>query len=76
MANYLDDSAVVDLTCPGCGHANGKTVGWLKTHDEFTCAGCGNVTIETTEIAKGLRDAEAEIARLSKGIDESGTIKF
>jgi hypothetical protein len=60
MSSYLDDSAVVPIPCPGCGHVNNKSVGWLKSIDDFVCAGCRKVTIETAEMAKGLRATEAE----------------
>ena len=75
MANELD-KGIVDIPCPGCGHKNRKTVRWLKSHKQFTCAGCGKVEIETSALGKGLRDADAEIAKLTKSFEKLGRIKL
>jgi hypothetical protein len=66
------DSGRVDLPCPECGYKNRKTVGWLKTHNQFVCAGCRKVTIDTRGFRQGMRKVDAELdkltKRLSKGI--------
>ena len=34
------DSYTIDLTCQNCQLKTQKSVGWLKTHKQFTCR-CG-----------------------------------
>ena len=75
MAGKLDDGAF-DIPCPECGHKNRKTLGWLKTHKQFTCAGCGNVTIETGSFREGMRKVDAAIGKLDKRLNKTFRIKL
>lgn len=75
MTNELDSGAF-DIPCPECGHKNRKTVGWLKTHKQFVCAGCRKVTIKTGDFQKGMREVEAEFAKLKKSTDKTFRIKL
>lgn len=34
------ESKKIDIPCEKCGRKSPKTIGWLKTHKQFTCA-CG-----------------------------------
>ena len=34
------DSYTIDLTCQNCQRKTPKSIGWLKTHKQFTCR-CG-----------------------------------
>lgn len=70
MAGHLD-SGRIDIPCPSCGHKHRKTIGWLKTHKQFTCAGCGKVEIQTSGFNKGMREVDAEIAKLTKSLNKS-----
>ena len=76
MAGQLD-SGQIDIPCPGCGHKNTKTVGWLKTHNDLTCGGCGNVIdIEASGFRKGMREIDAELAKLNKSLNKTFRIKL
>jgi hypothetical protein len=39
MAGLLDDIEV-ELVCRGCGRKTAKTVGWIRSHEQFVCS-CG-----------------------------------
>ena len=39
MSGVLD-SYTIDITCQNCQRKTPKSVGWLKTHKQFTCR-CG-----------------------------------
>lgn len=61
------DTASIDIPCPGCGHKTAQKFGWLKTHDQFTCAGCGNtVTVETEQFRSALKRVDKAIADLTR----------
>jgi ribosomal protein S27E len=72
MPSPLDSSAV-DVPCPGCGHKNRKTVGWLKTHDQMTCGGCGKVVqLESSGFRKGMREVDASLKKLTDTFKKLG----
>ena len=59
----FDDHSVT-LTCPNCGCENAKTIGWIKTHNQFQCSGCqGTVRVEADQARK-------ELARVDKAVDD------
>ena len=39
MSGVLDSYAI-DITCQNCQRKTPKSIGWLKTHKQFTCR-CG-----------------------------------
>ena len=54
----LLDEAAFTVPCAGCGRNTGKTIGWLKVHDEFTCTGCGQpMALQTEEFLRAMREA-------------------
>ena len=70
MSGFLD-SQKLGIPCPTCSKKTEKTIGWIKTHDHFTCRCGGVVTLdsdEVREIRRGVREAEGDVADLSKFI--------
>ena len=72
MKNLLDGSEI-EILCENCRRKTKKTIGWIKTHNKFTC-GCGTeITLDAnqfrSEIAKverSLADLEATFKQLAK----------
>jgi len=57
------DTASIDIPCPACGKKTPQKLGWLKTHDNFTCAGCGHtVTVDAEQLRTGLKSVEKAVA--------------
>ena len=72
MASILDGSPI-DLPCPGCGHKNRKTVGWIKLHSRMTCAGCGrDVILDSSDFRRGMRNVDTQLDKLSKTFRKLG----
>ena len=72
MAGQIVGSAI-DLPCPGCGHKNRKTVGWLRTHSRMTCGGCGReVTLQSSNFRQGMRKVDAELDRFRRSVARLG----
>lgn len=74
MAGELDRETI-DIPCPECGHKNRKSVGWLKSHKQFTCAGCRKVTIETSNFGKEMRKVDTALSDLTKRLNKTFRIK-
>lgn len=36
-----EESARIEIACPGCGERFEKAFAWLKRHDQLQCPGCG-----------------------------------
>ena len=66
MSGFFDDQTL-DLPCPGCGHVNPKTVGWLKTHKDMVCNGCHEtVHLKSDDLLKGIRESENAIRNFGR----------
>ncbi|MDP2322539.1 MAG: hypothetical protein Q8N51_00725 [Gammaproteobacteria bacterium] len=65
MTGLFDDT-LLSLPCPNCGHETPKTIGWLKTHDEYTCACGGLIKLDLEECRRRVAVAEAEAARIKR----------
>ena len=42
MSSGIDKNATIDIPCENCGRKTAKSLRWLETNNEFTCA-CGTV---------------------------------
>ena len=71
MSGVLD-SQKLGIPCPACSNETEKTIGWIKTHDHFTCRCGGVVTLQSDEILGKIREAESAIADLSKFVNRLG----
>jgi hypothetical protein len=66
------DSAEIGIPCDACGHETKKTVGWVKTHCDFTCV-CGtNIHLNADQFRSEIAKAEAEIKKLGDSISKMG----
>lgn len=63
------NDARLDIPCPHYGKKVSQTLAWLQAHDHFTCSGCRKrVTIDSSDLAKGLKSAEKTLGTLGAGI--------
>lgn len=68
MDGFLD-KAEIDIPCEHCGTKTKKSIGWINTHSEFSCA-CGTIIHLKTDQFK------REIAKANKAIaDFEHTVK-
>ena len=62
---FFDDKEL-PLPCPKCENKTTATLGWIKAHDEFTCASCGAVVaFDKDEAMREIADLEAELRKLT-----------
>lgn len=67
------EKAEIGIPCPKCGHETKKSIGWIKAHDEFTCAGCGSViALEKEKLLSGLKGIDKSLAKFRKTIGGIG----
>jgi len=67
--------AELDLPCENCGRKTRKTIGWIKTHKQFTC-GCGTVVrLDTDQFNREIRKVEAAFTNLERSFKGLGKRK-
>ena len=62
MSGVLD-SVEVELVCEACGRKTKKTVGWIESHENFTCP-CG------LPVRCGPDSISREVREVNRGVDE------
>ncbi|AXQ93185.1 hypothetical protein D0Z66_04775 [Cereibacter sphaeroides] len=68
MVRPMFDKQSLDIPCPNCGKKTKKTVGWIKTHDSFTCSGCArDISLDKKDLVSGLKAAEKSMKGLFAG---------
>jgi len=66
------DSQGIDLPCSSCGKKTSKTFGWLKQHGQFTCT-CGQaITVDLSELEKGLAATQKQLDGISAALGKLG----
>lgn len=66
------DSQTLRIPCTTCGQETEKTVGWIKTHDHFTCA-CGQpIRLDRNQFLGEIRKAEKAVADFRRTIGKLG----
>lgn len=71
MAGFLD-SHEIELPCGGCGRKTKKAIGWINSHQQFTCP-CGAVTrLNTDKFKPGIAKANAAFKKLEDTIKSIG----
>ena len=70
--NKLVDDISVELPCENCGRKSEKTVGWIKSHDEFTCT-CGTViSLERDDVLNAIGNAAGrKFAKFIKAVNKT-----
>lgn len=67
MAKGTFDKGEIPISCPQCRKKVTKTIAWIKTHSELTCAGCGDVIhLKKDELLAGLKKVEKSIDDLAR----------
>jgi len=67
MTGILDNSEI-DITCPKCSRITKKSVGWIKSNTQFTCA-CGTIiTLDTSQFRREISKIDSAITDLQKTI--------
>ena len=68
MAGFFD-GATIKIPCANCNRETEKSIGWIKTHGEFTCV-CGTIIhLETKDMRRELGKAERRLAELTRDIN-------
>jgi hypothetical protein len=71
MAGFLDNRAI-ELPCGKCGRKTKKTIGWINSHQHFTCTR-GTVTqLNTDKFKPGIAKANAAFKKLEDMIKSVG----
>ena len=66
MANHLD-SAEIEIPCSNCKRKTKKSISWIKSHSNFTCA-CGTkINIDARQFKSEIDKVERQLASLFKG---------
>jgi hypothetical protein len=64
----LSDDAIIDIPCH-CGHETPQTIGWLKSHKQFTCKGCNTLlTIDNSDFIAEVEEVDASITQLQRAL--------
>lgn len=60
---------MVAIRCPKCGHESEKSIGWIKTHENFICS-CGvEILLKSDEFIRKIDiDAANEISTFKRGL--------
>jgi hypothetical protein len=62
IMSQLFGGAELPIPCPRCGHHTKKSIGWIKTHHEYTCRCGGLVTFKADKLIKPLEEAPIKAA--------------
>ena len=69
------DSETLEIPCPECGEKARKSIAWLKSNRQFTCAGCGStINLQAEGLLAGIEEVEKAIADLGKTLGGIGKI--
>ncbi len=67
MAGFLD-SAEIEIPCENCQRKTKKTIVWIKSNKEFTCA-CGTtIKLEAEQFKREIAKAEKSFSDLQRTI--------
>jgi len=73
MNKGLIDDATIDIPCE-CGDVTPKSIGWLKSNDQFVCKcgrliriNAGSLVKEVSNVDKSVEDLQKTIDRINKG---------
>ncbi|CAM5194630.1 Transposase OS=Bosea thiooxidans OX=53254 GN=SAMN05660750_03320 PE=4 SV=1 [Bosea thiooxidans] len=67
------NKAELTVPCPDCGQKHTKTIGWIQTHDQFTCERCGErIHLDHDHLLAGLEKLDKTIADLRKSLGSFG----
>lgn len=71
----LLDNKKIDIPCEKCGRKSPKTIGWLKTHKQFTCA-CGTtIQVDSRDFVREIGKVDKALADLQKSFKGLGKLK-
>jgi hypothetical protein len=71
MAGFLD-STEIEIPCENCSSKTKKSIGWIKSHKEFTCA-CGTkITLDASQFKSEIAKVEKSFADLQKTLKSFG----
>ena len=69
------DSRELDIPCPDCGKDFRKRVVDMKRKPSFRCPHC-DADVDASQLVRRLQDADDEIQRLKRGMEERGFKNF
>lgn len=71
MPGFLDTTEI-EIPCQNCSRKTKKSIGWIKSHNDFTCA-CGtHITIDASNFKSEIAKAERSFAELQKTLKNFG----
>lgn len=71
MTGFLD-SQEIEIPCKNCSRKTKKSIGWIKSHKDFTCA-CGtHITLDASQFKSEIAKVERSLASLQKTLKNFG----
>lgn len=71
MAGILDQ-AEIEIPCENCGRKTKKSIGWIKTQSQFTCA-CGTrINIDASQFKSEMAKVDRSFASLQNTLKKFG----
>ena len=71
MSNFLD-STEIEIPCENCSRKTKKSIGWIKSHKDFTCS-CGTkITLDASQFKTEIAKVEKSFAALQKTLKSFG----
>jgi len=60
------ENQTIDLTCTKCNTKHSKKIGWIKSHNQFTCS-CGTIIrVDSKDLHKKIGDIERSFKNILK----------
>lgn len=71
MAGFLDN-AEIEIPCSNCGGKTKKSIGWIKSNSQLTCA-CGTIiNLDADQFRGEIAKVDASFANLQRTLKSFG----
>lgn len=71
MSGFID-SQEIDIPCENCSRKTKKSIGWIKSHNDFTCACGAHIKIDANKFKTEIANVDRSIASLQKSLKNIG----
>jgi len=71
MVNFLD-AIEIEIPCENCSRKIKKSIGWIKSHQEFTCP-CGTtIVLKTDQVRREIAKVERSLDGFKRSLEKIG----
>lgn len=71
MPGFLDNEQI-EIPCKNCGRKSKKSIGWIKSHTEFSCA-CGTrIRLQASQFKSEIAKVERSLGDLERSLKNFG----